>query len=356
MDEEALEKIDLPFIKDYVEVEHWKKLRGTYLKGVLAETMDGLLHMNFNLHFVVTNRSSCDSPNIQNIPVRNPLMGRMIRSAFVPRPGHVLIEIDFKGAEVCVGACYHRDPNMIKYITDGSDYHNDIAAQMFKLKKKEVPKALRQFMKSGFVFAEFYGSFYKNCAPLIWEEVAKIEFPAGGNGVDRLAELGIEELGPCTFGEDPDPGTFEYLVRDLERDLWNKRFPGYRDWKQEFYADYLRRGHFDMLSGFRSVGVYSKRQVCNHPIQGSAFHCLLWALIELNRWLRRNRMRSLIVGQIHDSMLIDCHESEVVSVVEQARRLITEVLPETWDWVVVPLTVEIEGSDRNWYEKRPLAI
>ena len=65
-------------------------------------------------------------------------------------------------------------------------------------------------------------------------------------------------------------------------------------------------------------------------------------------------MRSMIVGQIHDSILCDTHKSEVRQVQEMMQEIITVDLPATWSWVQVPLTVEMEGSDVNWYLKKPL--
>src|SRR4029077_4537362 len=116
----------------------------------------------------------------------------------------------------------------------------------------------------------------------------------------------IDELGECDPDVyDPRPGTFEEHVKKIERNFWDVRFRGYLDWKRDFYAEYLKRGRFDMLTGFRCEGVFEKNQVVNFPIQGSAFHCLLWALVDLQRWIIKNKMGSLIVGQIHDSMLLD---------------------------------------------------
>jgi DNA polymerase I-like protein with 3'-5' exonuclease and polymerase domains len=111
-----------------------------------------------------------------------------------------------------------------------------------------------------------------------------------------------------------------------------------------------------MLTGFRCAGVFKKNEAVNYPIQGAAFHCLLWALIELNDWLRARGMQSLIVGQIHDSMILDCTVSELYDVLARVQKIITKYLPRAWDWICVPLTVEIEGSEKNWFEKKPLAI
>jgi DNA polymerase I-like protein with 3'-5' exonuclease and polymerase domains len=267
-----------------------------------------------------------------------------------------LVEVDFKGAEVCVGACYHKDPAMIDYINDpAKDMHRDQAALIWKMRKSEIPKDMRYLAKSNFVFAEFYGSWYKNCAPALWD----------GSKPEWLEHLkrktGISELGECRLPEngtffDPVPGTFEHHLYEIEKDFWGRRFRGYADWKKSWYAEYQGRGYFDMLTGFRCAGVYSKNEAVNYPIQGAAAHCLLWALIELNDSLRKHKMRSLIVGTIHDSMLLDCTEAELADVIARVNRLITKSLPRAWPWIIVPLSVEVEGSRETWFDKKPLAI
>lgn len=362
-DAEALETVDSDFVRDWLRNEKYKKLSATYLQGVLNETVNGFLHPFFNLNTVVTYRSSSDTPNFQNIPIRDPEIGRIIRRAFIPRPGRVLVEIDFKGAEVCVGACYHHDANMIRYITDASkDMHRDCAAELFAMRPGDVPKPLRNLVKGAFVFAEFYGSWYKNCAPDLWKGAAGMEYKPGVSVLEHLAKkTGVVELGPCAPPRDgdfpePEPGTFEARVATFERNFWDKRFPGYRDWKKQWFSDYERRGYFDMLTGFRCSGVYKKNEAVNYPIQGSAFHCLLWSLIELDDWLRRYRLKTKIVGQIHDSMLLDVPEDELADVLGRVQRIITKKLPAAWEWICVPLTVEIEGARTNWFDKKPLAV
>lgn len=354
-DEGALALIDLQFVRDWLYCEKLKKLSSTYMKGVAREVCNGFLHPSFGLHLVRTYRGQCDTPNFQNIPIREPEIAKYIRRAFIPRKGRILVEIDFKGAEVCIGACYHKDPAMIDYITDPTkDMHRDQAALIWRVKKSEIPKDMRYQAKSNFVFAEFYGSWYKNCAPQLWKE-SKPEWLA-----HLKRKTGISELGECKppkNGEffDPVPGTFEHHLAAIEKDFWGRRFRGYADWKRAWYAEYLQRGYFDMLTGFRCSGVMSKNDVTNYPIQGAAFHCLLWALIELNDWLIKHKMRSLIVGQIHDSMILDCTEEELADVLAMVTRLITRRLPQAWPWIIVPLTVEIEGSRENWFLKKPLA-
>ena len=94
----------------------------------------------------------------------------------------------------------------------------------------------------------------------------------------------------------------------------------------------------------------------NFPIQGASFHCLLWALVELQKWLNRGKMRSLIVGQIHDSILLDCTEEELEEVIAMAVYIMTDKLPQTWKWICIPMEVEVETSKTNWHEKKEYKI
>jgi len=355
-DEEILAQVDLQFVRDWLKCEELKRTNATFLGGISREVCNGFMHPIQNLHLARTYRPSVDHPNGQNFPARDEAMAKLVRTAIIPRRGRIFVEVDFKGAEVGTGACYHKDPVMLDYIkTDAGKMHLDMAAQIFKMRVEKVPKALRNLVKGSFVFAEFYGSWYKNCAPSLWKQ-AEPEWLA------HLArKTGITELGECKLprdGEffDPVPGTFEHHVAVIEKDFWGRRFRGYAEWKKSWYADYVKRGYFDMLTGFRCAGVFSKNEAVNYPIQGAAFHCLLWALIELNDWLIRKKMRSLIVGQIHDSMQLDCTEDELPDVLARVVWIITKALPRAWDWIIIPLSVEIEGSRKNWFEKAPLAV
>ena len=367
VDEKALEGLDCRFVKDYLEVEKLKKLNSTYLKGVRRELVNGFVYPFFNLHTVKTYRSSSDRPNFQNIPIRDKVIGRLIRSCFVPRDGHVLVEIDFSALEVRVAACYHRDPVMIKYIETGYDLHREMAAKCYLLEPERVSKEVRFYAKNQFVFPQFYGSYFRECAENLWHAIDRAGLNVDGKSLkDHLAEQGIEGLGRIVqrWGDgkrdggtgriETQKGTFYEHVRQVEDEFWNRRFKVYRRWREDWYEKYLERGWFPLLTGFREEGVYKRNDVINHPVQGAAFHCLLWCLIELVKWTGKNRMKSKVVGQIHDSLLADVHRTEVKAFVEKAVRLMTEDIRRAWSWIVVPMEVEIEVGEKNWWEMREL--
>ncbi len=357
-DDDVLRGIDLPFIKTYTQLEDLKKLKGTFLGGIRREVVDGYLHPVFNLHLVETFRSSSSDPNFQNLPTRDAGMGKIVRQCFIPRKGRVLVEIDYVGIEVRVSACYNKDPVLIEYIKDSTkDMHRDMAAQCYKLKPEQVSKQCRYCAKNQYVFPQFYGSVYFQCAPALWEAIEryKLETADGLSLRKHLHRCGIKELGTCDPNFDPVPGTFEHYIREVERDFWGNRFRVYAQWKRSWYEKYLKAGEFEMFTGFRCVGTYRRNEVLNYAVQGSAFHCLLWSLIRIQKEITKKKMKTKLVGQIHDSLIADVPVGEVQEYIRLAKRIMTRELPKTWKWLCVPLEIEIEVTpeEGSWFDKVP---
>ena len=359
MDEESLQKVDHPFVEKMIRFLKYDKALGTFVKGIEKEIVNGRLHPVFNLHIARTYRSSSDSPNFQNFPVRDKEISKVVRSLFVPSPGHVLAENDFKGIEVGVSACYHKDQNFISYITTpGKDMHRDMAAQIYMVDPKDVSKEARYGAKNKFVFPQFYGDYYVACARNLWEwiEKGKLTTPDGVSLFKVLKHHGITELGACDPEHSPQPGTFEAHLKDVEDDFWNRRFMGYGRWRKEWFAAYQKKGYFDMLTGFRVHGSFARNAVTNYPIQGSAFHCLLWSLIRVNRLLAKHKMKSMVVGQIHDSLIGDVKESELRDYLEIVEQVATVDLRKAYKWLIVPLEIEYEIAPPggSWFQKKEI--
>lgn len=359
-DADAIRATGLPFALDYLRLEKLKKMKGTYLKGIRDEVCGGFLHPSFNLHLARSMRSSCNGPNLQNVPVRNPEVGKAVRSCFVPRPGWQLAEVDYSGIEVKIAAAYHKDPAMVRYIKDPStDMHRDTAAECFMVPPGEVDKKARYVAKNQFVFPQFYGSFYVDCARAMWNSTEQMELTHNGKPMrEHLKSKGIHALGACDPKQRPRAGTFEAHVQRVERDFWERRFPVYAAWKRSWWDAYRREGGFTNLTGFRINGVYRRNEVINYPVQSSAFHCLLWSLIEVQRELDARGMRTLLVCQIHDSLLADVPPDELDEYLRLAKEVMTKRLPERWRWVNVPLDVEAEVSpvDESWFNKKAVPV
>lgn len=345
-----------PFVPNNHQVTRIERLDGEH--DVYDIEVEGC--HNFIAGGICVHNSS-DRPNFQNIPIRDKLIGKLIRRCFVPRDGHVLVEVDFKQLEVAVGACYHRDPRMIEYLESGYDFHRSLAAELYMLEEDEVNAEVRYCAKNKFVFPEFYGSYFAQCAPSLWEAIDTMNLTTaiGRPLKEHLVEQGISDLGKAK--SDWDTGrietgesTFMDHVREVEQEFWGERFCVYAEWKEKWWQQYLKRGWFELLTGFREDGLYSRNDVINHPVQGAAFHCLLWTLTELVKWLSKSKMKSMVVGQIHDSMLCDVHRDELDCFLGKVQELATVRLQEAWRWIVVPLAVDVAIAEENWFEKRGL--
>jgi DNA polymerase-1 len=355
------EQVDEPFVKKYFKVEKRKKAYGTYLLGMEREIKDGFMHPIPNLHTAGSYRSSYDRMNIQNFPVRDEEIKEVIRRCIVAPKNFRIGEIDYGGIEVCGSACYHKDPVMIKYIVDPkTDMHRDMAMQCYKLKEKEVTKNIRYNAKNKFVFPEFYGSYFVDCSKALWEAISimNLETSDGTPLKDHLKKQGIKSLGEKgsnyeTGRIETKKGTFMDHIREVEKDFWDNRFRVYKQWKKNWWGEYLELGEFTFLSGFVGRGVYDRKQVCNYPIQGFAFHCLLWSLIQLQNWMNKKKLKSKIIAEIHDSMVLYFHKDEVDHILEKAVQIMTKDIREHWECICVPLTVEAEVAPLggSWADK-----
>jgi len=360
-DEAALKLTGLRFVDDYLYLERLKKARSTYLVGFLRETVDGFVHPNFPLNMVQTYRGSSSNPDFQNIVKKNPELSKLIRRAFIARKNHQIVEIDFKGIEVCCAACYHKDPAMIRYIKDPSmDMHRDMACECYMIDKKQVSWDARDTSKNMFVFPQQYGDWYKHCAQNMWDAMIErdIRTVDGIKLIRHLKRMGITSLGDCDPEEEPEEGTFEYHIQGVEYDYWHKKFPVYNQWKQDWYEAYLEKGYFKTLTGFIIDCYLNRKQVINYPVQGSAFHWLLWSLIRIQKLLKRYRMRSLIVGQIHDSIVGDVHKRERRDYLDIVKQVIYEDIRKHWKWIIVPLRVDVGVAPvgGSWYDKKEVKI
>lgn len=314
----------------------------------MEETVNGYIHPSFNLHTVKTFRSSSDRPNFQNMPIRDKEMGKIIRQAFIPRKDYLFGGFDYVGIEVRIAACYHKDPTMLKYIEDPTkDMHRDMAMQCYMLEENDVSKDARYCAKNKFVFPQFYGSWYEPCAYSLWNAISEMNL-ATLSGIplqEHLRNNGIKD------GE-----TFQGHIKLVEDKFWNETFTGYRDWKKEWLKEYDKKGYFDTLTGFRCQGAMKRNDIINYPVQGVAFHCLLWALIKINKWLKKNKMKSMIVGQIHDEITMDIYKKEFDEVLKKVKKIMCKDIRKEWPWIITPLDIEGEFSDTNWYEKKEVEV
>ena len=314
---------------------------------------------NFIANEICVHNSS-SNPNFQNIPTRDPEIGKIVRNAIRARDGHCIIEIDYGGIEVKGAHWYHADPVMAKYLLDPeSDMHGDMAQMIFKLdsfdKKVDGEKTLRKGSKNGFVFPQFYGDYYKNNAVSLWNWAGLTGKTVGKNkGVQIKDGVFISENlknhGIKNYKQ------FENHLKAVEEDFWVRRFKVNNNWKKRQINWYHKHGYVSCLSGFICQGVMRDNAVTNYPIQSVSFHCLLWALIHVNKKLKRKKMKAKLIGQIHDSIIADVPAEEVDDFIDICKRIMCHKLKNHWDFITTPLEIEIDKTPvgGTWFEKETI--
>lgn len=354
-----LDHIDLPFLKTYHEIKKHKRVR-TRLKGILEEVCDGFFHVSYNLHTAVTYRSSASL--FQNMDARDEESAEYIRKSFIPRNKCVIPEIDYGALEWKIATCKWADPEMIRYNIardkNGKllDIHRDMASKCYKLEPHRVTKSIRYCGKGCFVFPKIYGSYYKKIARNLWLEIDNRNLTTT-DGVPlkkHLESKGIVKLGLCEHGANAIPGTFEHHIMMVER-AFEKQFHVMIEKAKKWWADYLARGWFRMMTGFIVRGELTRNDTMNYDIQGPGFHCLLWSIIEHQKHLVRTRQKSKLIATIHDCYMGDVPENELQDFLETARDIMTVKVRKHWDWIIVPLEVEADvvAQGTSWVDKKP---
>lgn len=362
-------KLDKDFLESqcsgykYVELfllrEKLIKANSTYLNNLLKETdSEGYLHPFFYLHIASSLRTSSSMPNFQNLPIRDKVIGPLIRELVIPRKGNVLVEIDYGAMEFRIAASFWEDPAMIKYASDPTkDIHRDMAMWCYKLAKEEVSKDARYCAKNKFVFPILYGSYYVSCAKNLWLHMNTMNLKLANDPnktvQQHLLEKGIKKLGSCDPRSSAKIGTYEYLIKQAEENF-NKKFHVFCEKKAKWWNDYVKNGYFRMKTGFIINSIHDNLFLMNTPIQGSASHCLTWSIIEIQKEIEK-RMESKLIAQIHDCILSDVPEQELQDYINLSKEVMTERIRKHWGWIKTPLEIEVDvvANDESWDKKRP---
>jgi hypothetical protein len=221
----------------------------------------------------------------------------------------------------------------------------DSAMGIWMLSQDEVTKNIRGDIKGGWNFAEFYGSYYKQCASVLWKQI-KNKTKSGLTLQDHLRERGI--YGYTDFVEH---------CRVYEDIFWNDRFAVYAKWKESINKLYRKQGFIENKFGFRFTGYMNSKQATNFPIQSAAFHILLHSLILINDIAKEEKWKSGIIGQIHDSILLDLHPKEEKHVLKTCVHIMSEKMRELHPWIDVPIPADVELTDIDqawWYKKESI--
>lgn len=302
---------------------------------------------NFIANGICVHNSS-QNPNFQNLPKHDKNANSMIRGIITPDPGCKICEYDYRSIEVAVGATYHKDPQMLKYLSDESaNMHTDAAKDIYLRTDEDYTKIERQLAKGCLVFPMFYGSTAK---PSYGQEVGVITRDlwegAPPETIQHLFDSGIKNI-----------NDFQAHILDVEHKMWNDRFPVYNEWREKTWKRYKKKGYLDLYTGFRVYGPLSFTQVINIQTQGTASHVLLYLLTRTDSRIESISGRSYINGQIHDCVVANIHpedEAEVDSILKYfGTERIIEMYPQLAE---VPLIIEKDSSeiDGNWYTMTPI--
>jgi DNA polymerase I-like protein with 3'-5' exonuclease and polymerase domains len=310
--------------------------------------------------------NSSHSPNIQNIPNRDDVVVKYVRTIFVPREkDRHFVEVDYSGIEVRTNASINNDPTLVKSITEGLDFHKWVAEKIYLLDEDEVTKPIRNSVKGDFTFAAFYGSYWKQMALKLWDTIATggLVLKDGTPLIGHLRRKGIDRL---ENGNPPQKGGYEYLIQQVEKEFWNDLFKVYAEWKKEIAKQASQYGFVDTPDGFRVAGILDKKSATNSPAQCSASHCLLLAMCGVVNDLERLRNsdgskmfpRSLVIGEIHDSIMADVPNDELNLFLQLCHYWMTVRVPAVYKWLTVPLDVEADVAPvgESWAKKKGYKI
>lgn len=213
--------------------------------------------------------------------------------------------------------------------------NNELTHPNMTKEEKSRAGELRQSVKGFFVFAQLYGDWYGSCAESIWyQNVAKegLVLPDGTPLRDHMASKGIKTLEDLTE-----------VCKVAEDIMWNERFPVYTQWKHDTTQFYRKHGYIENKQGFRFTGYMDWKQCCNFPIQSSSFHLLLHVIRKIDDYLVQKKMKTKLVGQIHDSIIADIYLPELDEYLYIANKFISQ-LKADHPWLVVPVEMDAEIS------------
>ena len=318
-DNQTLEKFRdehpiIPVILRYREVE---KLRSTYTDALLAEVgPDGRIHATFNQTVARTGRLSSDAPNLHNIPIRSE-EGRQLRRVFVPAEGMRLLVADYNQIELRVIAHLAEDPGLIEAFSTGADIHQTTAARIFGVDPADVTIAMRSKAKM-----VSYGLAY------------------GMESYGLAQRLGIE---------------VEEAAEILK--AYFDGFPRVRAYMDQVVAEARDKGYTETLFGRRrlipelasqryQVRTAGERQAMNAGIQGLAADIFKAALVRLDARLAEDGLRSRLILQVHDEVLLEVPPDE-----EEAATKVTLEAMQGAALLSVPLEVNVSWG-ASWADAK----
>lgn len=316
---EVLEKLapDYPIVGDILEYRTLAKLKSTYADG-LADYIgdDGRIHGTFNQTITATGRISSTEPNLQNIPIRIEL-GRLIRKVFIPKDGYVFTDADYSQIELRLLAHMSADEALIGAYKEDSDIHRITASKVFKTPLEEVTPRQRSNAK-----AVNFGIVY----------------------------------GISSFGLSRDLSISRQEAKEYIEEYF-KTYPSIKKYLDRLVSDAKEKGYSETLYGRRrpvpelGSGNFMQRQfgeriAMNSPLQGTAADIIKIAMVNVYKRLERENLKSKLILQIHDELLIETAPGE-----EDAVKGILVEEMQNAARLLVPLEVDVH-SGNDWYEAK----
>jgi DNA polymerase-1 len=317
-DEEVLQKLaeDYPLPARILDYRSLAKLMSTYIEKLprMADAKTGRVHTNFSQATAVTGRLASSDPNLQNIPVRTE-EGRRIREAFIPAEGCKLLSADYSQIELRIMAHIAEDENLLTAFREGKDVHQATAAEIFGIPLDDVNSEQRRYAK-----VINFGLIYGMSA-----------FGLAGN-------LGIERSAAQNYIAkyfDRYPGVAQYMERtrlEARENGYVETVFGRRLWLPEIKGS----------NGPRRQG--AERAAINAPMQGTAADLIKLAMISVEDWLEKEQLKTKLLLQVHDELVLDVPFDELELVQASLPGLMCNVAQ-----LKVPLVVSI-GIGDNWEE------
>ena len=319
-DVDTLEKIKFthPIIEKILEYRQLMKLNSTYVDGMLPciNEKTKRIHSTFHQTVTATGRISSTDPNLQNIPTRLEL-GRLLRKVFKPAEGKVFVDADYSQIELRVLAHISEDENMVNAFNHGEDIHKQAASRVFNIPMEEVTKELRSRAKA-VNFGIVYG----------------------------ISDFGLAEQIGVSRKEAKN-----YIEQYLEKYSGIKEFMDkiVEETKEKGYVEtiYHRRRYVpELKSKNYMVRKFGERVAMNTPIQGTAADIMKVAMINVFNELKKRGLKSRIILQIHDELLIETEKSEL----DEVKNLLVNCM-ENVIKLKVPLKADVSIGN-NWYEAK----
>jgi uracil-DNA glycosylase family 4 len=344
VDKDVLTDLKTPIGKRIIKIREFMKLRDTYIAQYLREEVNGIVYPFLHTHTARSGRSSASNPSLQNTPERNEKAKKLIKRGIIPTPGNKIAEVDFSGIEIAMLACETKDKALLKYLWNPkSDMHYDQGKKLFVLDDSEMNKALRYNAKSDFVFLEVYGGKAAASAKYLWFDSIDLKVGKNSDGPTlkkHLAQQGIRNL-----------DDFTEHVREVESEFW-KKYTGIKRWQKAQGKFYLEHGYVETHFGFRRSGYLKWEVILNTQTQSTAAHLLWWCFKRVDRIRIKEKWKTKLLGQIHDSKLPDIHPDEEEHVMKTIFRVMTMETIKNFPWIIVPINIEIEiaETDQSWYD------